>query len=181
MKRSLFVVAALLIAVPVVAQMGIGPFPIGPGAMFTVPGAFDLPVANDGTVFVERNVPGGGVELAAIRPSGAVAWTFRLQMPLIAIAINDTTVMIAWRTATGVPPAAMSTKTHLTALSLASGSVMGTIDYDGDVPKIAAFHDGFYARRLIPDGAGPRPNSVLLIQKLVALDNTAKELWSLAL
>lgn len=185
MKRLFILAVLVLIAMPLAAQMGGGIMPGMPGTpSFTMPAGMDLPVAGDGTVFISRNVPGGGVDLVAIRPSGVDGWTYREQAALTSIEVNDTSVLVTWTELSGSIQN-VSVKSHLVTLSLASGAVLGKLDYDGTIGKITPFKDGFYALRLIPTGTSPspspRPGLMLLARKLVSIDNAGKERWIVSL
>ena len=138
--------------------------------------AMELPVASDGTVFVTRNVTGGGVDLAAINPNGTDKWTYRLQWGMTSIALNDTTVMIGSAQPGGLMHNS-SQKARLIALSLTEGKQLGTLDVDGMVAKVTGYKGGFYVQSLIPDGDSTRPGLLLLSRKLIALDNNGNKIW----
>lgn len=173
-----FVFAALLLTFVAATgssqMMGGGGFnPIG----MVMGNAMQLPVASDGTVFVTRNVAGGGVDLAAIYPDGTDRWTFRLQWAMFAIAVNDTTVIVG-----SAEPGSMmfnnnTQKAHLFALALTDGKQLGKLDVDGMVAGITPYKGGFYAQLFIPEGTTNRPGFMRLDRKLLALDNNGNKVW----
>jgi hypothetical protein len=172
-RRSLFLLLLLFVSSAASAQMMGGGFnPLG----MLMGDGMDLPVASDGTVFVTRNVQGGGVDLAAINSNGTDRWTFRLQLPMNVIALNDTTVLIGWADF-GNMMQNNAQKTHLFALSLTDGKQLGKLDVDGLVTRVTGYKGGFYAQSFVPDGSANRPSLTRLSRKLIALDNNGNKIW----
>ena len=172
-RRSLFLLLLLFVSSTASAQMmggGFNPFGMSMGD------GMELPVASDGTVFVTRNVQGGGVDLAAINSNGTDRWTFRLQLPMTVVALNDTTVLIGWADL-GNMMQNNPQKTHLFALSLTDGKQLGKLDVDGMILHVAAYKSGFYAQQFVPDGTTNRPSLTRLTRKLIALDNNGNKIW----
>jgi outer membrane protein assembly factor BamB len=172
-RRSLCLLLLLFVASTASAQMRGGGF--NPFGMVMGDG-MDLTVASDGTVFVTRNVQGGGVDLAAINPNGTDRWTFRLQMPMTVIALNDTTVLIGWADF-GNMMQNNPQKMHLFALSLTDGKQLGKLDVDGLIMRVTGYKSGFYAEQFVTDGTSNRPSLTRLSRKLIALDNNGNKIW----
>jgi hypothetical protein len=169
-RRFAFATLLMLVAITASAQFAVSFPPAGR--------PFDLPVANDGTVFVTRNVEGGGVDLAAINPSGTDRWTFRLQLPLAAIAVNDSVVLFGWTDLGASNPPTLSQTSHLFALSLASGTTLAKTDLSGTFLTLTAYRDGFYAQVLVPTNTpGPRRGTFLSERRLLAFDNSGRVIW----
>ncbi len=178
MTRKLVFAALLLtfIAATGSAQMMGGGGGLNPISI-VMSNVMQLPVASDGTVFVTRNVTGGGVDLAAIYPDGTDRWTFRLQWAMFTIAVNDTTVIVGSAEPAGMMFNNNTPKAHLYALALSDGKQLGKLDLDGMVAGITPYKGGFYAQVFIPDGTTNRPGFSRLERKLLALDNNGNRVW----
>ena len=123
-----FVFAALLLMVAGTASaqmMGGGFNPVG----MLMGQGMELPIASDGTVFVERNVPGGGVDFVAINAAGTDPWTYRLQRGVASAALNDATILIS---SIQIGSGMMTNpKTELIALAVKDGKELNKLDVDG--------------------------------------------------
>jgi hypothetical protein len=175
MKRPLIPILLFLVAVPAAAQMRtmLGPFG----------GVFDLPVAADGTVLVERNVPGGGIELAAITPAGVVKWTYALDRGIASMKLSDSAVLVTFIEFASAPTAVLTPRSRVTQLSLADGRELAEITVDGMIGSITPHKEGFYVLALTPDGPAPgfRPGAFLQKRKLISLDNFGNRKFELAI
>ncbi|MHB0969979.1 MAG: hypothetical protein ACYC7A_17705 [Thermoanaerobaculia bacterium] len=102
-----------------------------------------LPVAEDGTVFVARKAT-YGYELAAIRPSGAVAWNWNVEnLNVATMELVGTNLVVGFHTVTTSNTPAVAGK--LVALSIASGAQQWSVDLDGFAMALTAHDAGVYA------------------------------------
>jgi hypothetical protein len=175
-RKIVFAALLLLVAGSAAAQMMGGGGGFNPVGMFMGQG-MELPVASDGTVFVERNVSGGGVDLVAINADGTDRWTYRLQYGMASVAVNDTTVLFSY-TQFGGGMMFGSAKTQLVALTLKDGKELNKLDADGFAMGVTAYKNGFYVQSFVPSGTSTRPGlGGLVTRKLTSIDNTGKKLW----
>lgn len=179
MKRSVIVVALLLAAVPLAAQMGGGRMPGMRGnGNFTM--MSDVAVGTDGTAFVVRRAgTSSNYEVAAIRPTGTVAWTFALPQNQAAttIATNGTTVFVSLFGTTGTFPN-LGLKSSLAGLSVASGAPF-TVDLDGIAMDIETYTDGAYVVEVSAGSTGMPMTS--FGRKLLSVTNAGKVNFTLPL
>ena len=175
MKRLSLLLLVVWIAIPAAAQLRTM---MGPSS-----GIFDLPVASDGTVFIERNVPGGGIELAAIGPAGDLKWTYPLIRSVASIKLNDAALIVTFFEFVTLPAATLSPQSRVTQLSIADGRELAEITIDGSVASISPHREGFYVMTMTPDGPAPgqRPGGFLLKRKLISLDNFGNRKFELAI
>jgi hypothetical protein len=184
MKRSLMLFAVLVVALPVVAQMHTGR---APGVRGTATDSMmsGITVGPDATVYVVRHASGStsAFELAAVRPTGAVAWTASLDTTGAAtIALNNTTVFVASFGTTGTFPN-LSVKSQLQGFSAASGAKLFTVALDGVAIDLEPFTDGAYAVEMtVPTTMPGMGNGMnLLSRKLLSVSNSGTVNWTLAL
>jgi outer membrane protein assembly factor BamB len=147
-----------------------------------------LPVADDGTVLVVRRAGSSTVatELAAVRPSGTVAWTHAFENANVAsIEIVGTNVVIASHgLSAATTPAIVG---HLVALSIASGAQQWKLDLDGYAMGLTPFDGGMYVLVVKPaiqtrtPGSGMPGGDMTRGRTLVAIGNDGKVAWSLPL
>ena len=211
MKRiplSLLLTAALLIASVALAGAGDGPFhkgtirsaANGPNGMF---GGFGdgrgkamqrtLVVGSDDTAYVihvdDATTP-AEFAVAAVRPSGAVAWTVPVGPGATSIHLSGALLLVAthpvgfsWQQ----PPAEPGSE--IRALSTASGIEQWTVQLDGFVFDIEPFSGGTYVLVAKPGtapscglGNGPsNPTHPCGTLQLVGIGNDGSILWSHAL
>lgn len=180
MKRWMIVVALVLVGLPLAAQMGGGRMPgmrgTGDNAMMS-----GVTVGPDATAYVVRHVGGSsnGYELAAVRPSGTVAWTAPLDnRGAMMIAVNATTVFVtAFGTAGTLPN--LTIKSQLIGFNATSGGKVFTNDLSGIAMDLTAYTDGVY---LLQAGLTVPPGSMMSFgRQLVSVSNSGKVNFSLPL
>ncbi len=145
MKRSMIALLVFAAALPLAAQMGGGRMPgMRGGASASM--MMDLTVGPDGTVYVVRLASGStnSYELAAIRPSGTVAWTAPLATTgAMEIALNNTTVFVSSFDTTG-SLTNLTLKSQLLGFNVTTGAKVFSNDLDGIAMDVTAFTDGVY-------------------------------------
>ena len=178
MKRLMIVVALLLVAIPLAAQSGRMPGMRGSGDLGSMMSG--MTVGPDATVYVMRHVNGStnAYELAAIRPSGTVAWTAPLNVTgATQVAVNSTTVFVSSFGTMGTFPN-LAIKSQIIGFNAASGAKVFANDLDGIAVDLDAFNDGVYVLEVAMNGAGMMTN---IGRKLVSVSNTGKTNFSLPL
>lgn len=154
-----------------------------------------LTVGTDGVVYTQRVTTVANqtpsLEVAAIRPTGTVAWTAKLDRGMGRLELSGNLVLIASGNGDmGMYEGtqAADDKSQLIALSAASGSVQWKLDLDGFVTALEPFSGGTYVLIAKHDatngGTGMHDGSngtASMNRTVAAIDNTGKVLWSLDL
>jgi outer membrane protein assembly factor BamB len=154
-----------------------------------------LTVGTDGVVYTQRVTTVASqtpsLEVTAIRPTGTVAWTAKLDGGMGRLELSGNLVLVASGDGdmemNGGTQAA-DDESQLIALSAASGSVQWKLDIDGFVTALEPFsggtyvliakHDATNAGTGMHDGAN---GTASMKRTVAAIDNTGKVLWSLDL
>ncbi len=156
-----------------------------------------LTLGTDGVAYTLRTSPtttaqNPSVEVVAIRPTGTIAWTAKIEGRMTRLELSDTLVLVAsgagdmgmdgWNETDG------DDTSRLIALSVTSGSIQWQLDLDGFVSAIEPFSGGVYALTVQHDGASAgngmhndSNGSVLMKRSISAIDNAGKVLWSIDL
>lgn len=144
-----------------------------------------LVVGTDGVLYVVRNVlsatntPAG--EVVAIRPSGTIAWTAKLQSVVHRVEFAGASVLVATGPAMGGMgrwPVGGALTSSVVALSAASGSVVWQTALDGVVTGIEPFASGAYVLIHVPNVSS---TTMSVKRSVVAIDNTGKVTWKVDL
>ncbi|HEX9161785.1 MAG TPA: PQQ-binding-like beta-propeller repeat protein [Thermoanaerobaculia bacterium] len=135
-----------------------------------------LPVASDGTVFVNRTSASNGTEIVAVRASGAEGWHHALggNSMMIMGALTPTTLVLSSFGTTGMFPA-LTVKSQLIALSIASGNPQWTLDVDGVAMGVTSSNDGGVYAIVVSATSGP------ITRKLVSVGADGRVRWSMPL
>lgn len=141
-----------------------------------------LPVAGDGTAFVARK-SAAGYEIAAIRPSGAVGWTWPVSnLNVASMEIAGTNLVVAYHAVpTGTTPTLAG---KVVALSIASGSQQWVLDLDGFAMALEGHDGGIYALVVKPTfqpGTGTGMGQMNMTRALVGIGNDGKVTFSMPL
>lgn len=180
MKRSLVVLALVLAAVPLTAQMSHPGRMPGLGMPTASMMSMDVAVGSDGTAYVARTSSksdGPRYELAAIRPSGTVAWTAPLaNQGMMSIAVNNTTVFVGSFGTSGTFPN-ITLKSVLQGFSVSSGTPF-TLELEGIAMDLTAFNDGVY---VLETAINPTGMMTSIGRKLVSVSNGGHVNWTLPL
>jgi hypothetical protein len=154
-----------------------------------------LTVGTDGVVYTQRVTTVANqtpsLEIAAIRPTGTVAWTAKLDGGMGRLELSGNLVLVAsGNVDMGMNEGtqAADDESQLIALSAASGSVQWKLDLDGFVTALEPFSGGTYVLIAKHDatnaGTGMHNGSngtASMNRTVAAVDNTGKVLWSLDL
>ena len=156
-----------------------------------------LTVGTDGVVYTLRasaatTTQNPAVEVVAIRPTGAVAWTTKIEGRMTRLTLSDNLVLVASGSGDmgmdGWTEAGGDDVSRLIALSVTSGSVQWQLDLDGFAGALEPFSGGVYALVIRHDGANTgngmhsgSNGSVLMKKSIAAIDNAGKVLWSIDL
>ncbi len=170
MKRSLIALLVFAVALPLAAQMGGGRMP-GMRGSGTASMMMDLTVGPDGTVYVVRAASSSrsNLELAAVRPSGTVAWVAPLDNNgAMQIALNGTTVFISSFGTSGTFPN-LTVKSQLLGFNVTTGAKVFANDLDGIAMDVTAFTDGAY---VLETAINPQGMMTTIGRKLVSVSNT---------
>lgn len=144
-----------------------------------------LVVGTDGVLYVVRNVlsatstPAG--EVVAIRPSGTIAWTAKLQSIVHRVEFAGSSVLVATGPAMGGMgrwPAGGALTSSVVALSAASGAVVWQTALDGVVTGIEPFATGTYVLIHVPNVSSA---TMSVKRSVVAIDNAGKVIWKVEL
>lgn len=144
-----------------------------------------LVVGTDGVLYVVRNVlsatstPAG--EVVAIRPSGTVAWTAKLQGVVHRLEFAGSSVLVATGPAMGGMgrwPAGGVLTSSVVALSAASGSVVWQTALDGVVTAIEPFANGTYVLIHVPNMSS---TTMSVRRTVAAIDSAGKVMWKVDL
>jgi outer membrane protein assembly factor BamB len=132
-------------------------------------------------------------EVVAIRPSGTVAWTAKLDGGMSWLQLSGNLVLVAsgnGDSGLGMNGGTQASddKSQLVALSAASGSVQWKLDVDGFVTALEPFSGGTYVLLAKHDATnagtamyGASNGTTPMRRTVAAIDNTGKVLWSLDL
>lgn len=147
-----------------------------------------LTVGTDGVVYTQRVTTVAGqtssLEVVAIRSTGTVAWTAKLDGGMSRLKLSGNLVLVAGGNGdmgmNGGNDAA-GDKSQLVALSAASGSVQWKLDLDSFVAAVEPFAGGTYVLLAKNDttNAGHGTSGTTSMKRTVAaVDNSGKVLWS---
>lgn len=193
MKRVLIAIFAVtLIAGTAMAQHGRG-VGMGPGAGMGPgqgagmgpggpdhDGAFGGPafVGSDGTLYLTKGTTDSAgtttVQLAAVRPTGTIAWTATLPTGGRGHLVLSGSNLITVSETTATDGTVTST---LTAISTASGATVWTRTIAGRAGELIPFSGGTYAIVVTPAAT----TGATATRSLVAIGNDGSVLWTLAL
>ena len=156
-----------------------------------------LTIGADGVVYTLRtsvatSTQKPAVEVVAVRPTGTVAWTTRIEGRMTRLEVSGNFLLVASGSGDmgkdGWNQAAGDNASRLIALSAASGSVQWQVSLDGFVAAIEPFSGGVYvlivqhARTSTGNGMPNGPNgSSVMKRSVAAIDNAGKVLWKLDL
>lgn len=151
-----------------------------------------LTVGSDGAVYMLRtsttttSTQFPSVEVVAIRPSGTIAWTAKLDGRMNRLELSGNLVLVSSGDGDmGLRNGSSGTTddaSRLVALSSTSGLVQWQTDLDGFVAAIEPFSGGVYALLVQRDGTsrgnGMRNGPTMSMKRSVAaIDNAGKVLW----
>jgi len=153
-----------------------------------------LTVGTDGVVYTLRasaaattQIP--AVEVVAIRPTGAVAWTTKIEGRMTRLTLSDSLLLVTSGSGDmgmdGWTDAEDDDVSRLIALSVTTGSVQWQLELDGFAGALEPFSGGVYALVIQHDGAnsgngmhnGSR-GTTLMKRSITAIDNAGKVRWS---
>jgi outer membrane protein assembly factor BamB len=147
--------------------------------------AHSLVVGSDGVLYVLRNgasatsAPAG--EVVAIRPSGVIAWTAKLQGGTHRVELAGSFVLVATGPAAGGmgrwPTGGVASST-VVALNAASGSVVWQSSFEGIVSEIEAFAGGTYVLIHAPNVS---TTTMPVKRSVAAIDNSGRLVWKVDL
>lgn len=156
-----------------------------------------LTVGTDGVVYALRAsaataVQSPAVEVVAIRPTGTIAWTTKIEGRMTRLALAGNLVLVS----SGAGDMGMDEwngnegddTSHLFALSTVSGAVQWQLDLDGFVGALEPFAGGVYALVIEHNNTDPgmgmhngSNGTTPMKRSVTAIDNAGKVLWSIAL
>lgn len=155
-----------------------------------------LIVGSDGVLYSLRTSAAAttqapAVDVVAVRPSGAPAWSTKVEGRMTRLELSGTLLLVA----TGSGDMGMdgsfdddARATQLVALSSASGSIQWRVDLDGHVASLEPFPAGVYAlvvrREGTSSGDGMHNGSngtMSMRRSIAAIDNAGKVLWTIDL
>jgi outer membrane protein assembly factor BamB len=155
-----------------------------------------LVVGTDGVLYTLRTSAASttqapAVDVVAIRPAGAQAWSTKVDGRMTRLELSGTLVLVA----TGSGDMGMdgsfnddADQSRLVALSAASGAVQWTLNLNGHVASLEPFSGGVYALLMRHDGTnsgnGMHNGSngpTLMKRSIAAIDNAGKVLWTIDL
>jgi hypothetical protein len=152
-----------------------------------------LTAGADGVVYTQRWTPDGqnaSLEIIAVRPSGTVAWSTKVEGRMALLKLTGDLVLVA----TGNEEMMSSGNgtgndgSQLVALSAASGVAQWTLDLDGFAAALEPFSGGTYALIMKQDGTSSGTGmqngsngTMSMKRSLAAIDHTGKLLWKVDL
>lgn len=148
-----------------------------------------LAVGTDGVVYTQRVTTAAGQassrEVVAIRPTGAIAWTAKVDSGMSRLKLSGNLVLVANGSDDDMGMDrgndAEDDKSQLVALSAASGSVQWTLNLDGFVAALEPFAGGTYvllAKHDTTSGGNGTRGTTSMQRTVAAVDNSGKVLWS---
>jgi hypothetical protein len=153
-------------------------------------------VGTDGVLYTLRTSAASttqapAVDVVAIRPAGAQAWSTKVDGRMTRLELSGTLVLVA----TGSGDMGMdgsfnddADQSRLVALSAVSGAAQWTLALDGHVASLEPFSGGVYALLMRHDGTNSENGmhsgsngTTLMKRSIAAVDNAGKVLWTIDL
>jgi outer membrane protein assembly factor BamB len=144
-----------------------------------------LVVGSDGVLYVLRNGASAtsafASEIVAIRPSGVIAWTAKLEGATHRVELAGSFVIVATGPAAGGMgrwPTGGVASSMVVALNAASGSVAWQSSFEGIVSEIEAFAGGTY---VLIHAANVSTTRMSAKRSIAAIDNSGRLVWKVDL